>query len=73
MYFLKIGYNNSMLRTAITYTDGRKELKYDFVVIENAEKLGVSTISHPDLSDEQVKIVQDTTYDKVQSILNQLF
>lgn len=59
--------------TAITYIDWKKEVRYSVDHVPNAKEIWVSTISYPDIPEDLVKQIQNTSHDKVQEILNKLF
>lgn len=56
--------------TGITHTDGTKSAKYKEEVITDN---GVAIVCYPEVTEEQLKKIQEVVYTKVQDILNEIF
>lgn len=55
--------------TLVTYTDGKRKLIYARDPVVEPD---VSTISYPVLTSEQIREINEVTWDKVQAILSKL-
>jgi hypothetical protein len=53
--------------TLVTYTDGKRKLIYAWDPVVESD---VSTISYPTPTSEQIKEINEATWDKVQAILS---
>ena len=54
--------------TLIIHDDGKKEIRYERDPVTIAH--GVSTISYPILTPEEIRKIEEATWDKVQEILS---
>jgi len=62
--------------TWITYEDWRKEVRFCIDPVEEASRLSVTTISYPELTDEQVseiRSIQDWSIKRIQEVLSKYF
>lgn len=62
---------NMNICTGITYTNWKKVIRFCIDPVEDAED--IDTICYPEVSDEQIKEIENATIDKVQAILSKIF
>lgn len=62
---------NMNICTGITHKDGKKEIRYCIDPVEDAED--IVTAKFIELSDDQIKEIENATVDKVQAILSNIF
>lgn len=55
--------------TLVTYTDGKRKIIYARDAVVEPD---VATISYPVLTPEQIREINEATWDKVQAILSKL-